>query len=345
MSKNNILSEPSERNFMVFIIIFLIALFGTSFIALMLGQYDITAKQTLAVLFPSFFPNVEVSKTIETIILNIRLPRILLAILAGAGLGVSGAAFQGLFANPLATPDTLGVSASASFGAAIGILMGVNAFFIQIFALVMGLVAVITVYVISSNKEKPSLVMIVLSGLVVSALFQAFVGLIKYVADPQDQLPAITFWLMGSLTSASYAQLKIGSPLIILGIFIIYLLRWKINALTLQEDEAKALGIPVNKLRAIIIFSATLVTASTISMCGLISWIGLLVPHISRMLFGSNHKFVIPSSILIGGIIMIIIDTLARTISTAEIPVSILTAIIGAPIFVVLLRKTGGIRE
>ncbi len=322
-----------------------IVLLLISFVALMLGYYDITPGQTLAVLFPNIFTNVEYSNTIETIITKIRMPRVILAILAGAGLGVSGVAFQGLFANPLATPDTLGVSAGASFGAAIGILFGFSAFGVQVSALLFGLSAVALVYFIGRSETGSSMIMIVLSGIVISALFSAFVNLIKYVADPLDVLPEITFWLMGSLASATYTELKIGAPLVILGITIIYLLRWKINALTLQEDEAKALGIPVGKIRALIIFSSTLVTASVISMCGLVSWIGLLVPHISRMIFGSNHRYVVPSSIVLGGIIMVIIDTLARTLTTSEIPVSILTAIIGAPVFVVLLKKTGGVKE
>lgn len=350
MSKNmdGIENASGSKEFLRFtfsMCFFTLALLLISFFSLMCGQYQISVTETLSILLKTSIGGAEPTQTMERVILHIRLPRILLAMLAGAGLSISGTAFQGLFANPLATPDTLGVSAGASFGAALGILLGLNAFGIQMMALILGLVAVACVYFISSGKEQASMVMIVLSGLVISALFQAFVSLIKYVADPQDQLPAITYWLMGSLSAASYDKLKVGSPLIFLGIIVIYLLRWKINALTLAEDEARALGIPVVKIRTLIILSATLVTASVISMCGLISWIGLLVPHISRMLFGSDHKYVVPSSLLLGSIIMVIIDTLARTITTAEIPVSILTAIIGAPVFVILLRKTGGIRE
>ncbi len=344
MKQKSGLVEPSYTKFLLSMIAMFIVLLVISFFALMLGHYDISIMQTLSVLFPSIFPDVEVTTTISTVIWNIRMPRVLLAVIVGAGLATSGAAFQGLFANPLATADTLGVAAGASFGAALGILFGFNGFTIQLLALAFGIVAVLIVYALSSSKDSSSLVMIVLSGLVVSALFSAFVGLIKYVADPNDQLPSITFWLMGSLASANYEELFVGAPLIIVGMTIIFLLRWKINALTLQEDEAKALGIPVKQLRVIIIFSATLVTAAVISICGQISWIGLLVPHVARMLYGNNHRHVVPASIFIGAILMIVIDTLARTLTTAEIPVSILTAIIGAPVFVALLRKTGGIK-
>lgn len=338
------LSEPTQKVWISSMMFFTAILFVVSFSALMCGQYEITSKQVISALWPNLNTNVELNDTIIRVVKNIRLPRVLLAIISGAGLGIAGASFQGLFSNPLATADTLGVSAGASFGAALGILLGGSGFQIQIYALAGGIIAVTVVYLIGNSKENQNLIMIVLAGIVVSALFQALVGIIKYVADPQDQLPSITFWLMGSLSSASFKELRIGAPLIILGIIVLYLLKWKINALTLQEDEAKALGIPVAKLRIIIIFASTLVTASIISMCGQISWIALLVPHIARMLYGNNHRFVLPASLVFGGISMVIIDTVARTLTTAEIPISILTAIIGAPVFVVLLRKTGGIK-
>ena len=169
--------------------------------------------------------------------------------------------------------------------------------------------------------------------------------MIKYVADPNDVLQQITFWLMGSLSTASYKEVRIGAPLILAGMLALFLLRWRINALTLQEDEARALGIPVRKLRALVILASTLVTASVVSMCGQVSWVGLLVPHVARMLLGNNHRHVVPACFFIGAIFMILIDTLARTLTAAEIPISILTAVIGAPMFIVLLRRTGGLRE
>ena len=186
--------------------------------------------------------------------------------------------------------------------------------------------------------------MIVLAGMVIGALFSALVSLIKYVADPQDVLPTITFWLLGSLSGTTKLTLLQGSPFIIAGTLLIFFLRWKLNLMTLNEDEAISLGVPVKRIRLLVILGATMITASVVSMCGLIGWVGLLIPHISRMLYGNNNKSVIPASIGLGALFMLFIDTLARSVSGTEIPVSILTSIIGAPFFIILLRKTGGIQ-
>ena len=306
-------------------LLFLLAL--SAFLALLCGQYSVSFRETVSALCPWLLPWVEVTDTAQRVVWNMRMPRIILAILTGAGLGMSG------------------VAAGASFGAALGILLGLDGAAIQLMAFGLGLAAVAAVYLIGGTRKDGSLVMIVLSGLVVSALFQALVSGVKYIADPQDQLPAITFWLMGSLSTASYKEVRIGAPLILAGMLALFLLRWRINALTLQEDEARALGIPVRKLRALVILASTLVTASVVSMCGQVSWVGLLVPHVARMLLGNNHRHVVPACFFIGAIFMILIDTLARTLTAAEIPISILTAVIGAPMFIVLLRRTGGLRE
>ena len=212
----------------------------------------------------------------------------------------------------------------------------------QLLALIFGLVAVAMTCNIGKVKGRNSIVMVVLGGLVVAALFQAMVSLVKYVADPQDTLPAITYWLMGSLSGASYKSLSFGIPFIVAGIVVIYLLRWRLNIMTLTEDEAKAMGVNVKRIRLMIICASTVVTASCVSMCGQVGWVGLLVPHIARMRHGSNNRFVIPISISVGACFMLLIDTAARSMSAAEIPVSILTAVIGAPFFISLLRKTGG---
>lgn len=325
-------------------LITIIVMVISAMIAMTIGRYSISIKEILAVLFPHWLPDVSVSKTMRTVIFNVRLPRVLLSMLAGAGLSVSGAAFQSLFANPLATPDTLGVATGASFGAALGILLGFSGFGIQMTALLTGIAAVALVCFISRINGRSHILMIILSGMVISALFSAMVSLIKYVADPQDVLPAITYWLMGSMSSATKETLLLGSPLIILGIVLIFLVRWKLNAMSLPEDEAKSLGIHVKLLRSITILGATMITASVVSMCGLIGWVGLLIPHIARMMFGNNNQAVVPASIGFGAIFMLAIDTIARSVTATEIPVSILTAVIGAPFFIILLRKTGGIK-
>lgn len=279
----------------------------------------------------------------RNVILNIRLPRIALSLLAGAGLAAAGAAFQAIFSNPLATPDTLGVATGASFGAAVGILFGLPSPLVQLAALAAGLAAVTLVMLVSRVRGSSSVIMMILAGMVVGALFSALVSLVKFAADPQDVLPAVTFWLMGSLSSATRQSLAMGSPLICAGILIIWLYRWKLNAMTLSEDEALSLGINVKRVRIFVIAGAAMITASVVSMCGLIGWVGLLIPHASRMLFGSDNRAVLPSSLALGALFMLAIDTAARSLSASEIPASILTAVIGAPFFIFLLRRTGGI--
>ncbi|WP_294372964.1 iron ABC transporter permease [uncultured Clostridium sp.] len=312
-------------------------------IALCVGRYVLTLGEVRDVLVNQFInSSVNVPETNISVVCNVRMPRIILAMLVGMGLSVSGAAFQGLFSNPLATPDTLGVAAGASFGAALGLLITENMFAVQIIALIFGLIAVGGTYMISKIQGKTTILMVVLSGMVTSSFFQALISLIKYVADPETKLPAITYWLMGSMASVSYKTIATGIPFILIGVIIIYLLRWRLNILALSEDEAKTMGVKVSRLRWIVILAATLVTASAVSMCGQVGWIGLLIPHISRMLVGTNHKRVVPVSISLGASYMIIIDTFARSIVATEIPLSILTALIGAPVFAYLLRKTGG---
>ncbi len=313
-------------------------------LAMGLGRLSISIPEILACFFPGLFPEVAVSDAVRITLFNIRMPRVLLALIAGAGLSVAGASFQSIFSNPLATPDTLGVAAGASFGAALGILLRLPAIGIQFAAVGFGLAAVAVVYIVSRIKGISSIIMIILAGMVVGALFSALVSLIKYVADPQDTLPAITFWLMGSLSGTSMERLAVGSPLMIAGTIVIFLMRWRLNAMTLNEDEAKSLGVNVKLVRAVIVTASTMVTAAVISMCGIIGWVGLLIPHMARMIFGNDNRLVIPACVGLGALFLLLIDTLARSATAAEIPVSILTAVIGAPFFIILLRKTGGIR-
>ena len=281
------------------------------------------------------------SKITATTLWNLRLPRILLAALVGAGLSTAGCAFQSLFANPLATPDTLGVASGASFGAALGLLLGLPLLGVQLAALLMGGIAVALTWLGGAGKGK-GMSTIVLSGIMMGSLFNALVSLVKYVADEESQLPAITYWLMGGLNNAAYETLLLGAPPILAGILILYLLRWRMNLLPLGEDEAKASGVHIGRLRGITVVCATAITASCVSMCGQVGWVGLLIPHVCRMKFGSNHLSLLPASISLGAAFMIVVDTLARSTSAQEIPVSILTAIIGAPFFILLMRRTGG---
>ncbi|MFI3200211.1 MAG: iron ABC transporter permease [Eubacteriales bacterium] len=333
-----------QRKGIIFTIGTVLVLIVFGMIAMGLGRYSISVVEILATVFPKLIPGIEVTDTMSTVIFNIRLPRVLLACLAGSGLAVAGTAFQGIFSNALATPDTLGVASGAAFGAAFGLLLGVNIFLVQLFALVFGIISMLIVLYVSRINGTSTLIMIILAGMVVGALFQAMVSLVKYVADPQDTLPSITYWLMGSLSGTTYETLAMGAPFIIVGIVMIFIFRWKLNAMSLHEDEAKSLGVNVKFVRIVMIVASTMITAAVVSMCGSIGWIGLLIPHISRMIFGNNNRYVVPASIGFGAIYMLIIDTMARCMTEAEVPVSILTAVIGAPFFIILLRKTGGIK-
>ncbi len=313
----------------------------TAVLALGIGRYLISPAEVLEAIAGRFTGNYTISDMAYKTVWNLRIPRILLALLVGAGLSAAGCAFQSLFANPLATPDTLGVASGASFGAAIGILFGFDMLGMQFTSFLMGALAVTLTWLGGSGKGR-GLSSVVLSGIMMGSLFNALVSLVKYVADAETQLPAITYWLMGGLNNAGYKSLLFGAPPIMIGIVILYLIRWRMNLLPLSEDEAKSSGINIYALRMVTIICATMITASCVSMCGQVGWVGLLIPHMCRMRFGSNHLSLIPASISLGAVFMVIVDTVARTMSAAEIPVSILTAIIGAPFFIILMRRSGG---
>ena len=288
--------------------------------------------------FKTFFGSKEISGNVRITVMNIRLPRILLGLLCGAGLSLAGCCFQGFFSNPLATPDTMGVAGGASFGAALGLLLGFNMIGVQLLSFGMGIAAVFFTKATASGRDHGPAVLVI-SGIMVGALFSALVSLVKFLADAESQLPAITYWLMGSLSGTGYSKLALGAPVIIIGIIIIFLLRWRINLLALSEDELIASGTNVKLLRSLVVICATAMTASVISMCGQVGWVGLIVPHMCRLIWGQDNAKLIPASVSIGAAFMVAVDTLARSVSAAEIPVSILTAIVGAPFFISLLNS------
>ena len=309
----------------------------TGFVCLGIGRISISPAELLAALTGSG----AVSTMTRMTVWNLRLPRIVLAALAGAGLSVAGCGFQSLFSNPLATPDTLGVASGASFGAALGLLLGLPLLGVQIMAMAMGIAAIVLTWLAGTGKAK-AFSSIVLSGIMMGSLFNALVSLVKFLADEESQLPAITYWLMGGLQNAAFETILWGAPPVLLGIFVLYLLRWRMNLLPLSEDEARASGVNIRVLRAVTVVCSTLITASCVSMCGQVGWVGLLIPHMCRMKFGSNHLSLIPASVSLGAAFLIVVDTAARSASSQEIPISILTAIIGAPFFIILMRRSGG---
>ncbi|WP_313185456.1 iron ABC transporter permease [Lacrimispora sp. BS-2] len=313
---------------------------ATAIICLCIGRMNLSIIEVMNTLFDAAKGNRESQN--YSIVINLRAPRIIMAIIVGAGLTCAGNAFQSLFSNPLATPDVLGVTSGTCVGAIIAIIMSMGIMETQLLALAFGLFAVWITMVLARDRNGQSVVFLVLAGVIISALFNAVGSLLKYTADPLDKLPAITYWLMGSFTSASYKKIMVGSPLILTGIAVIYLMRWKLNILSLSSDEARASGMDLKKTRLVFVLAATIITASCVSMCGQVGWIGLLIPHCSRMLVGSNNRYVVPVGISIGASFMIIIDTFSRSISVIELPLSILTAIIGAPVFISLLKRNRG---
>ena len=280
----------------------------------------------------------------DTIIWLVRMPRIFAAILIGGSLAVSGATYQGLFRNPMVSPDVLGASAGASVGACIMMLFNMGPVMIQIAAFVMGIFAVALSYFLSKTIGKGTnvILLLVLCGMTVNTLFQALVSVTKYLADTEEQLPAMTYWLMGSIAKVSYNDLKFFLIPFGLGVIPIVALRWKLNLLSFGEDEAKAMGIDVSKVRIVCIISATLLTAAVVSIAGTIGWVGLMIPHLVRFISGPNNKTLIPFSLLTGALFMLIVDDFCRTLLAYEIPLGVLTSLIGAPFFIYILFKTRG---
>ena len=275
---------------------------------------------------------------VDTVIFNIRGPRVLAAILCGAALAVAGAAFQGLFRNPLVSPDILGASSGAALGAITGIFFSLGVLAIQALAFGGGLVAVALVYLIGSSIRSGDIALVlVLTGVVIGSLLGAGVGLLKYLADPYNQLPAMTFWLLGSLAGTDRSDLLPLFGPIAIGTVVLLALRWRMNVMSLPEEEARALGVATGPLRLAIVAAATLVTSASVAAAGIIGWVGLIVPHLARFLVGPEFGRLVPTAALLGGGYLLLIDTLARSAAQVEIPLGILTAVIGTPVFIWLL--------
>lgn len=276
----------------------------------------------------------------DTVLFQIRLPRVMAALLVGAALAAAGASYQTLFRNPLVSPDILGVSAGAGFGAVLGILLSLPVLAIQGLGFATGLLTVGVVYTLArALRSQNEILVLVLAGIVVGALAGAGISLVKILADPYNQLPAITFWLLGSLSGIKLVDLQTVAPLVMLGLVPLALLRWRIGVLSLGDDEARALGVNVRVVRGVVIAAATLVTATAVSVSGVIGWIGLVIPHMARLLVGPRYDRVLPAAALMGAAFLVLIDTVARTAARIEIPLGLLTALFGAPVFVWLLAR------
>ena len=306
--------------------------------AILVGPYPITLEQLARAVTGLFFDESTTTDQVDTVLLSIRLPRVATALLVGAALSAAGAVYQGLFRNPLVSPDILGVSTGAGLGAVAAIFFSLPVIAIQGFAFVGGAITVTLVYLVANavRNHEPTLVL-VLSGVVIGALAGACISLLKILADPYDQLPAITFWLLGSLAGIRTSDLASALPAVLIGLIPLVLLRWRMNLMALGDEEAATLGIDPRRLRLLFVAAATLMTASVVAISGVIGWVGLVMPHIARLVVGPNFNRLLPAAMLMGAGYLLAVDTIARTLAETEIPLGVLTAFLGAPVFVWLL--------
>lgn len=312
-------------------------------LSLFVGRYHIPVSAVISDIFLSVKYLILGSgmplSTNHTVLFGVRFPRIIAALLVGSALSVAGASFQGVFQNPLVSPYILGVGAGAGFGACLGILISDSYVLVQFLAFIFGLLAMFAAIMMGKVSKGTGNLVFVLSGIIVGSIFTALISLAKYVADPYDDLPEIVFWLMGSLSNVRYTDVMWLAVPLIIGSAVLMLLRWRINILSLGEEEAKSLGIDTDRMRLVIIVCATLVTSAAVSLSGIIGWVGLVVPHIARMLVGPNYVRLLPASIVIGASFLLLVDDLARTVTATEIPLGIITSLMGAPLFAYLIKR------
>lgn len=317
----------------------LLALFLLSFVV---GRYGVPLGQVVRILLSGVLPLEQTwTDNMAIAVMNVRLPRILLACLVGCGLSAAGTGYQTVFQNPMAAPDILGASSGACFGAALAILTGQSTVMITVFAFLASLLSVALVYLVGNHTRGNRVVNLLLAGIMVGSLFSACTSYIKLVADPTNQLPQITYWLMGSLSGTRMGTVKFAAVCMAVGLVPLLLLRWRMNLLTLSPDEARAMGVHTDRLRLAVILSSTVLTAAAVSVSGMIGWVGLVIPHLSRRIVGSDCRRLMPMSCLFGAAFLLLVDNMARCLTATEIPIGILTAFVGAPFFIYLMVKGG----
>ena len=325
------------------VLLLAVALILCILLSFTLGRYPVPLKELLGILGSKLGLPIEAFWTtqMEAAVWNIRLPRVLLSVLVGACLAAAGASYQGVFQNPMASPDILGASAGAGFGAALAILIGLSSVGITLSAFAMSLVTVALVFTVSRHAKGDRVLGLVLAGIMVSSLFQSGTSFIKLVADPNNKLPQITYWLMGSLSGAQWSDIGFVLVPMLAGLIPLLLLRWQLNVVTMGDDEARAMGVNAPRIRLWIVICSTLVTASAVSVSGMIGWVGLVIPHMMRRLVGSDYRYLMPASMLGGSVFLLVVDNVSRNATTAGIPIGILTAFIGAPFFLWLITGKG----
>lgn len=317
----------------------LLALFLLSFVV---GRYGVPLGQVVRILLSGVLPLEQTwTDNMAIAVLNVRLPRILLACLVGCGLSAAGTGYQTVFQNPMAAPDILGASSGACFGAALAIMTGQSAVMITVFAFLASLLSVALVYLVGNHTRGNRVVNLLLAGIMVGSLFSACTSYIKLVADPTNQLPQITYWLMGSLSGTRMGTVRFAAVCMAVGLVPLLLLRWRMNLLTLSPDEARAMGVHTDRLRLAVILSSTVLTAAAVSVSGMIGWVGLVIPHLSRRIVGSDCRRLMPMSCLFGAAFLLLVDNMARCLTATEIPIGILTAFVGAPFFIYLMVRGG----
>lgn len=320
----------------------LIILILCMILSFLIGRYSISSDEFWNILLHKLFGTEALyNSSAETVMFKVRLPRVLAAVIVGAALSAAGATYQGLFRNPMVSPDLLGASSGAGFGAVLALMLNLSSFLVQVSSFAIGMLAVAVTFLISSivSKGSMSTLSLVLTGMVVSSLFSSFISIIKYVADPNSKLPAITFWLMGGLTSAKNEDLLFLVLPVVLGLIPLLILRYMLNVLSFGDDEAKSMGINAKNIRIIMIVCSTLMTSASVAAAGMIGWVGLIIPHLARMIAGPNYKTLLPCSVLLGAIYMLCIDNVSRVLFPVEIPLGILSSLFGAPFFIYLLIK------
>ena len=333
-------TERSKReHYFIIMLYMLIALIAAALFSFYVGYYPLSPAQVFAAFLSKFGCGGDILPQAVTIFWSIRLPRILSAVFIGACLSVAGATYQGMFRNPLVSPDILGVSSGASFGAALAILNGLPNWGVQISAFIGGICAVALTCLISRRSAHSHTLSLVLTGSMIMSLCNAGVTMVKYVSDPNDVLQQITFWLMGSLTKTDMRSFRWSIIPMLIGLAVIFIFRWQINLLTLDEEEAKSLGINIRKYRMLFIIAATFLSAASVCLGGLIGWVGLMIPHMARVLVGVDYKRLIPASAMLGGCYLVLMDDLARSILSLELPLGVVTSIMGAPFFIYLIIK------
>lgn len=319
---------------LLLILVFIIA-FGV-------GKYPVTLEELIHIIWGRLSGSAgDWSNKAELVLFNIRLPRLLAAAMIGAGLSGAGAAYQGVFSNPMVSPDLLGASSGAGFGAALALFGGMGYMAVTACSFGWGIGAVLLTYLAGTRVRHNQMLGMVLAGIMISSLFSAAISFIKMVADPGNVLPAITYWLMGSISNMTMQKLGFAVVPVIVGVVILFLVRWRINLLTMGDEEACSMGVNARAIRAVTIVAATLITAACVSISGLIGWIGLVIPHLVRLAVGNNYKTLLPASMLLGASFLIVVDALSRSMASTEIPIGILTAFVGAPFFLYLILTKG----